>query len=442
MAASKLVALLLLGLVFTTTVFADAGIGSDESEIVDAVGSDDGSLKIQLDQLNAKIRALESQIDEKTSEVKGKDELVVEKEKILKEKEDKIASLQTEVLSLQNKVSSDSAKQLGKAQARAVELEKQVEVLRNFLEQKNKEKESTESRTNEAEKKLTELNSSLDKLQKVNEEQKNKIGKLERAIKTAEEEMLRTKVEASAKAKALLEAHGSWLPPWLAVHWISFQVYTETHWEAHGKPVVETVILKVSEVKTQAEKWAEPHVENVKTKYIPAIKDAVSTHVEPHVRTLSTKAKEAYHASKAAVSPHIVTVQEIVDPYYQEAKKFSKPYVDQVATATKPHVDTIKVAVKPYTTKVIIVYTEFLESATTYHNQVKSHVERKLKSHELTEAFATNEFVWFAASALLALPIFFAYKVLCSLFCTKTKTPVKHPHHHGRRKTKRGHTDK
>ena len=55
---------------------------------------------------------------------------------------------------------------------------------------------------------------------------------------------------------------------------------------------------------------------------------------------------------------------------FQEAKKFSKPYVEQVATATKPHVDKIKVAVKPYTTKVVIVYTEFLESATTYHNQV------------------------------------------------------------------------
>ncbi|CAF2030947.1 unnamed protein product [Brassica oleracea var. botrytis] len=435
MAAAKLVALLLLAFVFTTTVFSD-----DEPETFDAAGSD-GSSKIQLDQLNAKIHALESQIDEKAREVKGKDELVAEKEKLLKEKEDKIASLQTGVSSLQG--SSDSAKRLGKVQARVVELEKQVEVLRNFLEQKNKEKTSTEARTKEAEKKLTELNSSLDKLEKTNEEQMKEIGKLERAIKIAEEEILRTKHEASSKTNELLEAHGSWLPPWLAVHCISIQAYTETHWEAHGKPAVDTVILKVTEAKTQAVKWAEPHVKNAKTKYIPAIKGTVATHVEPHVRTLSIKAKEAYHASKSAVSPHIVTVQEIVDPYYQEAKKFSKPYFDQVATATKPHVDNVKVAMKPYTTKVIIVYTEFLESATTYHNQVQAHVEQRLKSHELTEAFATNEFVWFAASALLALPIFFAYRVLSSLFCTNTKKPVTHPHHHGRRKTKRSHhTDK
>ncbi|KAL0758771.1 hypothetical protein Bca101_074921 [Brassica carinata] len=109
---------------------------------------------------------VQSQVDEKAREVKGKDELVAEEEKLLKEKEDKIVSLQTEVSSLQG--SSDSAKQLGKVQARVVELEKQVRLLSggtgNFLEQKNKEKTSTEARTKEAEKKLTELNSSLDKV--------------------------------------------------------------------------------------------------------------------------------------------------------------------------------------------------------------------------------------------------------------------------------------
>lgn len=52
-------------------------------------------------------------------------------------------------------------------------------------------------------------------------------------------------------------------------------------------------------------------------KYIPAVKETVKTHVEPHVQTLSTKAKEAYHASKSAVTPHIVKFQEHVDPYYQ-----------------------------------------------------------------------------------------------------------------------------
>ncbi|KAG7641899.1 hypothetical protein ISN44_As02g018770 [Arabidopsis suecica] len=440
MAAAKLVALLLLlALVFnfTTCIFADAGIdGGDEPKL----RSDGGD--IELDQLNAKIRALESQIDDKTKELKGREELVTEKEKLLQERQDKVASLETEVSSLRKKGSSDSVELLSKAQARATELEKQVEVLKNFLEQKNKEKELIEARTSETEKKLNELNSRVEKLHKTNEEQKNKIRKLERALKISEEEMLRTKHEATTKAKELMEVHGAWLPPWFAVHWSSFQTVAGTHWDAHGKPVMEKVTQKVTLAKNQAEKWAKPHMANVKTKYIPAIKETVKMHVEPHVQTLSTKAKEAYHASKSAVTPHIVKFQEHVDPYYQEAKKFSKPYVDHVATATKPHVDKVRATMKPYTTKTVHYYKEFLESASTYHHQLQANVESKLKSHELLEPFATKEFIWFAASALLALPIFIVYKFLCSLFCTKTKKPIRQSHQHTRRKARRGHSDK
>ncbi|XP_010472451.1 PREDICTED: apolipoprotein A-IV-like [Camelina sativa] len=441
MAAAKLVALLLfLALVFnftTCVVFADAGIdGGEEPKL----RSDGG--EIELDQLNSKIRALESQIDEKTRELKGREELVADREKLLQERQAKVASLETEVSSLKKKGSSDSVELLSKAQARAAELEKQVEVLKNFLEQKNKEKESTEARSSAAEKKLNELNSRLEKFHKTNEEQKNKIRKLERALKLSEEEMVRTKNEATTKAKELMEVHGAWLPPWLVVHWAKFQTVAGTHWDAHGKPVLEKVTHKVTQAKNQAEKWAKPHMANVKTKYIPAMKETVKTHVEPHVQTLSTKAKEAYHASKSAVTPHIVKFQEHVDPYYQEAKKFSKPYVDQVATATKPHVDKVRATMKPYTKKVVHIYKESLKSASTYHHQLQANVERKLKSHELMEPFATKEFIWFTASALLALPIFIVYKFLCSLFCTKTKKPIRQPHHHTRRKAKRGHSDK
>ncbi|KAL1207122.1 hypothetical protein V5N11_002128 [Cardamine amara subsp. amara] len=446
MAAAKLVALLLLIAFvsnFTTSVFADAGINGGEEPKLD--GSDGGvasSSEIELDQLNVKIRSLESQIDDRSRELKGREELVAEKEKLLQERQEKVASLETEVSSLRKKGSSDSVQLLSKAQERAAELEKQVEVLKNFLEQKNKEKQSTEARTSEAEKKLSELNSKLEKLHKTNEEQKNKIRKLERALKISEEEMLRTKHEATTKAKELMEVHGAWLPPWFAVHWSNFQTVAGTHWDAHGKPVMEKVTEKVTQAKNQAETWAKPHLANVKTKYIPAVKETVKTHVEPHVQTLSTKAKEAYHASKSAVTPHIVKFQEHVDPYYQEAKRFSKPYVDQVATATKPHVDKVRATMKPYTKKAIHFYQEFLKSASTYHHQLQANVESKLKSHELMEPFATKELIWFTASALLALPIFIVYKFLCSLFCTKTKKPTRQAHHQGRRKAKRGHSEK
>ncbi|KAJ4899091.1 myosin heavy chain-related [Raphanus sativus] len=119
------------------------------------------------------------------------------------------------------------------------------------------------------------------------------------------EEILRTKHEATSKSlrrrlrnslRLMVRGFPLGLP-------FTGLAYTEIHWEAHGKPALDTVILKVAEAKTQAVKWAEPHVQNVKTKYIPAITETVATHVEPHVRTLSIKAKEAYQMHPRQLFP-------------------------------------------------------------------------------------------------------------------------------------------
>ncbi|KAL0312269.1 UNVERIFIED_CONTAM: hypothetical protein Sradi_5626200 [Sesamum radiatum] len=393
MAALKfLVFTLLLSLILTHfRVEADGSISvDDEVKVVRSDGPDSSILE----QLKSEIHTLgyfvlrkekvamtffsyivlayeESHIEEKTREIKDKDEVIAAKEKIIKEKTDSIVSLENEIASLQKKGKLDAAEQVGKAHARAAELEKQVEKLREDIDVKIKEKEILEARAAEAEKKASELNSKFESLQKTIDDLKKKLRKTERALQIAEEEMIKAKFEVASKTKELIEVHGSWLPTWLAVHFNNYQAI---------------------EKKAEAEEWAAPHVETVKTKWIPAIKEqwvVITTNVEPHVQTLTAKTVEIYEVSKNAVTPHIIKVQELADPYIQEVRKFSKPYIDQVATAARPHVDNLRTALKPYTQEVVHAYGKFLESATTYHHQVQGKVEEKLKSHELTKPLAT-----------------------------------------------------
>ncbi|XP_050363459.1 golgin IMH1-like [Argentina anserina] len=445
MASSKLLILsVFLALIFSQ-IRADASVGEREPlEVVRSDGADSSALKIELDQLKSKIHSLEFEVDEKVKQLQSKDEIVEQKNKIIKVNSDVITALQKEVDSLQKKGSQDAEKQVDKAHARAGELEKQVEKLKKELEAQHKEKEALEARANQAEKKVDVLILKIDKIEKTNDQQKTKIRNTERALKVAEEEMLKAKFEATLKAKALTEVHGAWLPHWLAVHFGYCKSYVEKHWNEHGKPAAELVIQKALEKKAQAGKWAEPHVEAVKTKWVPAVKEqwsVVKESVEPHVQSLKTKSIEAYETSKSTLAPHVIKAQEFVDPYFQEAKKISKPYVDQVATVAKPHVEKVRVVLKPYTKQAVQAYEKFLKSASTYHHQVQTSVRDTLKNHELTRPLATKELEWFAASALLALPVLILFRVLSSLFCTKSKKPVRSSHH-SRRKAKRGHPDK
>ncbi|XP_021597263.1 uncharacterized protein LOC110603713 isoform X2 [Manihot esculenta] len=451
MAVSKLLFFSFFFALVFSTVWPDESIEAD-AQVLGSDAADSSALKIELDQLKFKIHDLESRVNEKTQELKSKDDLISQKEKIIQENSDSIVSLQNEISSLLKKGKLDTAEQVGKAHARAGELEKQVDKLKKELETQQRQKDALEAKASEAEKKIGELNLKLEKmketnvililqLQEVSDEQKNKLRKTERALKVAEEEMVKAKLEASSKTQELNEVHGAWLPPWLAVH----VVHCQTHWNEHGKPAMDLFFAKAVEKKAHAKKWAKPYLETIKTKWIPSVKEQLllmKTHVEPHVQTLTAKTIEAYEASKTTLHPHIIKVQEFVDPYFQEAKKFSKPYIDHVAMKTKPHVDKVRVVLKPYTKQAVHAYGKFLESATTYHHQVQGTVQETLNKHELTKPLATQELIWFTASALLALPIIILSRISSAVFCKKANRPTNANTSRSRRKSKRGYPDK
>ncbi|KAK4422413.1 hypothetical protein Salat_1823600 [Sesamum alatum] len=451
MAALKLFVLIgFLSIVLSgITVDADASISDvgvvDDASVSGVQGEprSGGPDSVVSEQLNSKISRLEGHIKEKMREIKDKDAVIAAKEKIIQEKSDSIVSLESKVASLQEKGKLDAAEQEDKAHARAHELEKQVEKLKSDLDVQMKEKEQLKARESEADKKASQLNTKVESLQKIIDNQKAKLRKTERALQIAEEEIMKAKLEVSSKTKELMEFHDAWLPPWLAVHCMRHQTLLEKHWKVHVKPVLEPLMQKAIVKKAQAEVWAAPHLETMKTKWVPVIKEKwvlVSSNVEPHVRTVTAKTLEIYESSKTAVTPHIIRVMEFVDPYFQELRKVSKPYIDQVATATRPHVDTLRSALEPYTQDAVVAYGKFLESATRYHYHVQIRVEEKLKSHELTEPWATKEVAWFAASVLLALPIIFLLRTCSSIFCKKAQTPIRYGN--SREKGKHAHFEK
>ncbi|RWR82663.1 myosin-3-like protein isoform X2 [Cinnamomum micranthum f. kanehirae] len=420
-----------------------------DSSIKDEILTSDGSvspLKLELEQLKLKISVLESSTEDRTQELNRKDESIARMEKNIQEKSNTIARLQSDVELLQKKGTVDAEELAGKAYARAGELEKQIEKLKSEIKEQNRRRDALETQASEAEKKIQELSSKLEKLQKINNEQKTRIRKTERALQAAEEEMMNAKLEATSKINELTEIHGAWLPTWLSIHLSHFQSIAVRSWNEHGRPALDGAIQKASEKSAQAQKWAEPHLETVKSRWVPALKEqwlTFTVNAEPYVQSVSTRTIEFYESSKTALTPHVVKAQELANPYFQEAKKLSKPYIDQVATITKPHVNRVRVALKPYTKKAVHISRKFLKSATVYHHQVQGTIQETLKKHEMTKPLATKEFVWFTASALLALPAFFLYKLALSIFCKGKSKPIRSSNtNHAPRKHKRRHADK
>jgi len=86
-----------------------------------------------------------------------------------------------------------------------------MEKLSKELETQQQEKEALEASASEAEKKISELNFKLADLEKINVEQKSEIRNTKRALKIAEEELIKTKSEDISKAKELMDVTNWWI---------------------------------------------------------------------------------------------------------------------------------------------------------------------------------------------------------------------------------------
>ncbi|KAI3737765.1 hypothetical protein L2E82_27777 [Cichorium intybus] len=115
-------------------------------------------------------------------------------------------------LSSLKKESFNAKEQVGEAHARATELEKQVEDLKNEIAKQKTKKDAFEPRINVAETKISELNEKLEKLQKTNEEQNIRIRNTEHALKKAEKEKIKVQLKVARYSKELTQFHDSWLP--------------------------------------------------------------------------------------------------------------------------------------------------------------------------------------------------------------------------------------
>ncbi|KAB2626321.1 hypothetical protein D8674_017981 [Pyrus ussuriensis x Pyrus communis] len=342
----------------------------------------DSSLALQLQQLKSRVSLLESRIDDKNRELRKKDESIKLMEKVIQEKSNSIALLQSAIESVQ--------------------------------------------------------------LRKVNDEQKTGIRKTEHDLQVAEEEMVKEKFGISSISEDLTEVHGGWLPHTFGVHVDYFQTYILTYWNELGRPAFNLGIEKALKMKARGEGWTEIIVKRIRTNWMPRLKKQsleFKAYLEPNIRLVTAKTVDVYRSSKSSIGPLVFKAQNMADPYIQEAKKYTKPYIDRVAMVTKPHLDKLHIAFKPYTEMVLNAYRKVITTTTFLHHEVKEI----LKNNELTQPVASMELAWFAATALLALPAVFLFKLYSAIFgfqlCRKKTKKRSHSSYvnHTRRRLKRAH---
>nr|XP_008388187.2 uncharacterized protein LOC103450571 isoform X7 [Malus domestica] len=332
---------------------------------------------------------------------------------------------------------SDSAQEVADSSLalQLQQLKSRVSLLESSIDDKNCELRKKDESIKLMEKVIQEKSNSIAllqsaiesvQLQKVNDEQKTGIQKTEHDLQVAEEEIVKEKFGISSISEDLTET------------------YIVTYWNELGRPAFNLGIEKALKMKARGEGWTEIIVERIRTNWIPRLKKQsleFKAYLEPNIRLVTAKIVDVYRSSKSSIGTLVLKAQNMADPYIQEAKKYTEPYIDRVAMVTKPHLDKLHIALKPYTKKVLNAYRKVITTTTFLHHEVKEI----LKNNELTQPVASMELAWFAATALLALPAVFLFKLYSATLgfqlCRKKTKKRSHSSYanHTRRRLKRAH---
>ncbi|KAH7433141.1 hypothetical protein KP509_07G056200 [Ceratopteris richardii] len=411
-----LVSLLLPIFLASSSVRADSELHSDGLDFPTPPKQPDAALLLELQNLKKQFQDLE--------------EVSIQKDVVIHEKEKIIRSLQSELEGLKEKESLQYDNALNELGSKISQLEDDLKRTEQDLQDS-----TSKAKTLEAAQSLQ--SSKIKQLEKLVSEQKREITKAEKALRAAESTLVRVQAEVVAKDKELQKVHGGWLPPWTSIKLAELQTSATEQWSKYCQPLVDTTIKKGSEKISGVQKWAKPHVENLKVNnWGPTVKrsaESVSATFSPHFETAKLRVIEGYQASKDFISPHLKNVQDVTGPHIQAARETCKPYIEEAASFLRPYYKQAQTYTKPYTDAVSQGYRNFLTSATTYHSQLQVSMKGKMEKVEFLAPLASSELVWFLSAALLVLPALFTYMFLSSAL-GPSKKPVrttKNHHRHG-----------
>ncbi|XP_010541133.1 PREDICTED: uncharacterized protein LOC104814665 [Tarenaya hassleriana] len=223
-------------------------------------------------------------------------------ETTIREKSDKISQLQSEIDFIE---SASSVKRKGKAEEQVYQLEKQIFKLNREADAQNKRRVELETRTEVTEKRVVELGSNLENLLKVNVEQKQRT---EFSLKSF----------AASSYKKFTEVN--WGKLWYNLHFHLRQarVYVMTRWSEYLRPTLSSRAQKAAEMMDEVRGWSEPHIQTLNDKWIPNIKDMLSTRAIYLARSLTQNSIKVYRMCKQALARYLVQALDTMYNYVQE----------------------------------------------------------------------------------------------------------------------------